>query len=195
LADYDTVVASMAATTLTKWSGDTVLPKAAPLPIRAEPLAEIFLRPNIRLRVTMAPSSGGGSFTVGLFPAEAPATVARVLRLVHEGFYNGKVFQRVEPNFVVQGGGPDANEYMGDSRFMRDELARRTHARGTLGISARGRDTGDGQWFINLVDNPLLDHEFTIFGRIESGQAVAERILEGDRIGKIEAVGSKAMSP
>jgi cyclophilin family peptidyl-prolyl cis-trans isomerase len=78
---------------------------------------------------------------------------------------------------------------------MRDELTWRTHARGTLGISARGRDTGDGQWFINLVDNPLLDHEFTIFGRIESGQAVAERILEGDRIGKIEAVGSKAMSP
>jgi cyclophilin family peptidyl-prolyl cis-trans isomerase/HEAT repeat protein len=188
LADYDTVVATMAAATLTKWTGDTVKARPAPLPIRPEPLAEIFLKRDIRLRVTMAPSSGGGSFIVRLFPDEAPATVARVLRLVREGFYDGKVFQRVEPNFVIQGGGPDANEYVGDSRFMRDELTPRTHARGTLGISARGRDTGDGQWFINLVDNPLLDHEFTIFGRIDSGRAVAERILEGDRIGKVEAV-------
>ena len=136
----------------------------------------------------MASSSGGSSFTARLFADEAPATVARVLRLVREGFYDGKVFQRVEPNFVIQGGGPDANEYVGDSTFMRDELTMRTHARGTLGISSRGRDTGDGQWFINLVDNPLLDHEYTVFGRIDGGQAVAERILEADRIARIEVI-------
>jgi len=148
----------------------------------------VFLQDGVRLRVTMSPASGGGSFTVRLFPREAPATVARVLRLVRQGWYDGKVFQRVEPNFVIQGGGPDANEYVGDDAFMRDELTARTHARGTLGISARGRDTGDGQWFINLVDNPLLDHEYTVFGRIEAGQAVAERILEGDRIGRVIVV-------
>jgi cyclophilin family peptidyl-prolyl cis-trans isomerase len=139
----------------------------------------------------MARSSGGGSFTVRLFPREAPATVARVLRLAREGFYDGKVFQRVEPNFVIQGGGPDANEYVGDSTFMRDELTMRTHARGTLGISARGRDTGDGQWFINLVDNPLLDHEYTVVGRIDGGREVAERILEGDRIERVEIPGER----
>jgi len=111
-----------------------------------------------------------------------------VLGLVREGFYDGKVFQRVEPNFVIQGGGPDANEYVGDTAFMRDELTMRTHARGTVGISARGRDTGDGQWFINLVDNPVLDHEYTVFGRIDGGRAVAERILEGDRIGRVEVI-------
>ncbi len=185
LADYDTTIATMTAATLTRWTGDSVEARPAPLAIRAEPLAELFLRRDIRLRVTMAPSSGGGSFTVLLFSDEAPATVARVLRLIREKFYDGKIFQRVEPNFVIQGGGPDANEYVGDAAFMRDELVRRTHARGTVGISARGRDTGDGQWFINLVDNPLLDHEFTIFGRIDGGQAVAERILEGDRIARV----------
>ncbi len=188
LADYDTTVATMAARLLTKWTRAPVEARPAPLPIHPEPLADVFLRRDIRLRVTMAPSSGGGGFTVRLFPDEAPATVARVLRLVREGFYDGKVFQRVEPNFVIQGGGPDANEYVGDSMFMRDELTSRTHARGTLGISARGRDTGDGQWFINLVDNPLLDHEYTIFGRIDGGQAVAERILEDDRIERVEVV-------
>jgi cyclophilin family peptidyl-prolyl cis-trans isomerase/HEAT repeat protein len=188
LADYDTTVAATVATLLTRWSGAPVEPRPVPLPIRPEPLADIFFRRTIRLRVTMAPSSGGGSFTLRLFPDEAPATVARVLRLVSEGFYHGKVFQRVEPNFVIQGGGPDANEYVGAAAFMRDELSLRTHARGTVGISARGRDTGDGQWFINLVDNPLLDHEYTVFGRIDGGQAVAERILEGDRLARVEVI-------
>jgi cyclophilin family peptidyl-prolyl cis-trans isomerase len=159
-----------------------------PLPLAPAPLAATFLRRDIRLRVTMAPSTGGGTFTVRLFPTEAPATVARVVRLVESGFYDGKVFQRVEPNFVVQGGGPDANEYVGDATFMRDELTSRMHARGTLGISARGRDTGDGQWFINLVDNPLLDHEFTVFGVIDGGRPAAEAILEADRIARIEVI-------
>jgi cyclophilin family peptidyl-prolyl cis-trans isomerase len=75
---------------------------------------------------------------------------------------------------------------------MRDELTPRTHARGTLGISARGRDTGDGQWFINLVDNPLLDHEYTVFGLIESGRSVAEQILEGDLIDTVLLIPSAA---
>lgn len=185
LADYDTTVASLAAVTLARWTGSVVEAHAVPLPIQPEPLADVFLRRDVRLRVTMAPSSGGGNFTVRLFPEETPATVARVLRLVRMGFYDGKVFQRVEPNFVIQGGGPDANEYVGDAAFMRDELTPRTHARGTIGISARGRDTGDGQWFVNLVDNPVLDHEFTVFGRIDGGQAMAEAILEGDRIGRV----------
>jgi cyclophilin family peptidyl-prolyl cis-trans isomerase len=194
LADYDTTVAEQVATTLTKWTRAPVTARPVPLAIRPEPLAEIVLNRAPRLQVTMAASSGGGTFTVRLFPDEAPATVARVLRLVRDGFYDGKVFQRVEPNFVIQGGGPDANEYAGDSTFMRDELALRTHARGTLGISARGRDTGDGQWFINLVDNPLLDHEFTIFGRIDGGHDVAERILEADRIERIEVIGESRVA-
>jgi cyclophilin family peptidyl-prolyl cis-trans isomerase len=188
LADYDTTVAAQVATIVSGWTGERKEAHPVPLPIHPEPLAELFLRRSIRLRVTMAPSSGGGSFTVRLFPDETPASVARVLRLVREGFYDGKIFQRVEPNFVIQGGGPDANEYVGDAAFMRDELTMRTHARGTVGISARGRDTGDGQWFINLVDNPLLDHEYTVFGRIDTGWSVVGRILEGDRIGHAEVV-------
>jgi peptidyl-prolyl cis-trans isomerase B (cyclophilin B) len=71
---------------------------------------------------------------------------------------------------------------------MRDELTARMHARGTVGISARGRDTGDGQWFINLVDNPLLDHEFTLFGEITEGRDAAEAILEADRIASIRVL-------
>ena len=171
-----------------------MVPHPVPLPIRAEPLAERYQQDGVRLRVTMARVERRRHVHRAAVPARGPATVARVLRLVRKGWYDGKVFQRVEPNFVIQGGGPDANEYVGADAFMRDELTARTHARGTLGISARGRDTGDGQWFINLVDNPLLDHEYTVFGRIDRGQKAAEHILEGDRIARVEVIEPAASS-
>ncbi len=188
LTDFDTLVATTVATTMSKWSGSTVVAHPMPLPIREERLAQTYLSRGLQLRVTMAPSSGGGVFAVLLYSDDAPATVARIIRLAQEHYYDGHLFQRVEPNFVVQGGGPDASEYVGDAAFMRDELALRSHDLGTLGISSRGRDTGDAQWFINVADNPLLDHEYTVFGKIISGLDVASGILEGDRIRKVEVI-------
>lgn len=190
LADFDTTIAATAAMLLSRWSGTTVAARPEPLPIRAEPLAQLFLMRGLKLRVTLSAASGGRSFTILLFPDEAPATVARLVRLARSGFYNGNVFQRVEPNFVVQGGGPGATEYIGDRTFMRDELTPRTHGRGTVGISARGRDTGDAQIYINVVDNPLLDHEYTVVGEIVSGRAVTERMMEGDVIARVEVIGA-----
>ena len=190
VADFDTTVATTAAGLISKWTGRTVEPRPVPLPIGSEPLAEVFLTKDLRFRVTMAPASGGGTFVVRVFTDEAPATAAHLVRLARAGYYNGLALHRVEPNFVIQGGGPGETEYIGDTVFMRDELGLRTHARGTLGISSRGRDTGDAQWFINLADNPLLDHEYTVFGEIVSGRAVAERIVEGDRMARVEVLGA-----
>jgi cyclophilin family peptidyl-prolyl cis-trans isomerase len=190
LADFDTTVAATAGSLLSRWTGVPVAPRAVPLPIQRERLAAVFLAPDVRFRVTMAAGSGGGTFTLRLLTNEAPATAAHLIRLARRGYYEGAALQRVEPNFVVQGGGPGETEYIGDTVFMRDEVAWRTHARGTLGISSRGRDTGDAQWFINLVDNPLLDHEYTVFGTIVSGRDVAERIVEGDRIRRVEVIGA-----
>ena len=135
---------------------------------------------TIRVRVTMSASTGGGSFDLLLDADRAPMTVARVLELARKRYYDGLTFHRVVPNFVLQGGSPGMNEYVGDGPFMRDELSLEHHARYTLGISTRGRDTGDAQWFINLVDNYRLDHEYTVFGRIVAGTEVVDRILEGD---------------
>ena len=188
LTDFDTTVAKNTAALLTRWTGSPVEARPRPLPIQIEPLADYFLADNLRLRVTMAASSGGGSFVISLFPKETPATVARIVRRAREKYYDGHLLQRVEPNFVIQGGGPGASEYVGDDAFMRDELGFHSHDRGTLGISTRGRDTGDAQVFINLVDNPLLDHEFTVFGQIIEGMDVVDRILEGDAIGTIEVL-------
>ena len=76
-----------------------------------------------------------------------------------------------------------ANEYTGDGPFLRDEIGSSSHSRGTVGLSTRGRDTGDAQLFINLVNNPRLDFDYTIFGRV-SGRSAAmlDEVLEGDRI-------------
>ena len=115
-------------------------------------------------------------------------TAARVIDLIRRRYYDGLTFHRVVPNFVLQGGSPGMNEYVGDGPFMRDELGLRNHLRGTLGISTRGRDTGDAQWFINLVDNYRLDHEYTVFGTITRGMDVVDRILEGDIIERVRVV-------
>ena len=129
---------------------------------------------------------GVGSFELALIGSEAPASAVRFARLAQSGYYNGLTFHRVAPNFVIQGGSPGANEYIGDATFMRDELGQWPHVRGAVGISTRGRDTGDAQIFIDLVDNPRLDHEYTVFAQVLNGINVVDRILEGDVIDKIE---------
>jgi cyclophilin family peptidyl-prolyl cis-trans isomerase/HEAT repeat protein len=157
-------------------------------PVTQLPRLPVRLLPPVtaqRLRMTM---QRGGSFDLRLFPDEAPATVARVVGLAKKAYYNGLTFHRVVPNFVLQGGSPGANEYMGDGPFMRDELGLRSHARGTLGISTRGRDTGDAQIFVNLLDNVRLDHNYTVFAEIIAGMDVVDGILEGDVIERVDVL-------
>jgi cyclophilin family peptidyl-prolyl cis-trans isomerase len=128
----------------------------------------------------------GGTFTLALMPQVAPTNVARFVRLARTGYFNGLTLHRVEPNFVVQGGSPGANEYAGDGAYTRDELDLTSNERGTVGISTRGRDTGDGQIYLNLVDNARLDHNYTVFAEVVEGMPVVDSILEGDVITRIE---------
>jgi peptidyl-prolyl cis-trans isomerase B (cyclophilin B) len=139
-----------------------------------------------RARVTVR---GVGSFELTLIGSEAPVSAVRFARLAQSGYYNGLTFHRVVPNFVIQGGSPGANEYIGDATFMRDELGQWPHVRGAVGISTRGRDTGDAQIFIDLVDNPRLDHQYTVFAHVLNGMDIVDAILEGDVIEKIEILG------
>lgn len=121
----------------------------------------------------------GGTIELELLVDDAPMAVARFVSLANAGHYDGLSFHRFVANFVIQGGSPDANEYSGDDRFMRDEIARRPHLRGSVGISTRGRDTGDAQIFFDLLDLPRLDHDYTVFARTTSGLDVMDHILEG----------------
>ncbi|HEX7123698.1 MAG TPA: peptidylprolyl isomerase [Gemmatimonadaceae bacterium] len=190
LTDFDPAVATRAAEVL-----DRLVPQAAPhraspqqLPVDPAPAIEFRARPATHLRVTMAPASGGGTFLLRLHPDVAQAAVARIVWLARRGYYDGLTWHRVEPNFVIQGGSPGMNEYAGDGPFMRDELSLWSHWRGTVGISTRGRDTGDAQWFINLVDNIRLDPDYTIFATVEDGMDVVDGILQGDVMLRVEAI-------
>jgi cyclophilin family peptidyl-prolyl cis-trans isomerase/HEAT repeat protein len=162
---------------------EVLLPLASPTerPFTQTELDEL-LRREPRAIVTM---DSGGSFELALLAEEAPATVARFVRLARRGVYNGLTFHRVEPNFVIQGGSPGANEYAGHDPYMRDEVGLISHDRGTVGISTRGHDTGDAQIFINLVDNPRLDHRYTVFAKVLSGMEAVDAIVEGDAVAQI----------
>jgi cyclophilin family peptidyl-prolyl cis-trans isomerase len=129
---------------------------------------------------------GRGYFDIGLDVDAAPLSAVRIARRAGEGYYNGLTFHRIAPNFVIQGGSPGANEYSGESLFMRDEPG--LHLRGTVGVSTRGRDTGDAQIFVNLIDSPRLDHIYTVFGSVVTGMNVVDDTLEGDVIERVELV-------
>jgi cyclophilin family peptidyl-prolyl cis-trans isomerase/HEAT repeat protein len=162
---------------------EVVLPSATPTePPFTQTELEELLRREPRAIVTMA---SGRSFELALLAEEAPATVARFVRLARRGVYNGLTFHRVEPNFVIQGGSPGANEYAGHDPYMRDEVGLVSHDRGTVGISTRGHDTGDAQIFINLVDNPRLDHRYTVFAKVVRGMEVVDSVIEGDALAQI----------
>ncbi len=184
LEDFDARVAESAAKALAAWTGKEreALPKRrAQVPPDAAALEAVRGK---WLRITMA---GGGAIDLRLLPDDAAATVLRVTSLARSGYYNGLTFHRVEPTFVLQGGSPGANEFTGDGLYMRDEPGV-AHTRGTIGISTRGRDTGDAQIFVNLVDSPRLDHVYTVFAVVERGMDVADRVLEGDVMTRVELV-------
>jgi cyclophilin family peptidyl-prolyl cis-trans isomerase/HEAT repeat protein len=186
LKDADPVVAEAAARVIGRWTGKTlavrVLPRA-PGPIPDEKDLNTPLIADFEME-------SGRKFAIQFATIQAPLARNRFLSLVRRRYYDGLTFHRVVPNFVIQGGSPGANEYCGDCPFMRDEVGLLMHTRGTLGISTRGRDTGDAQIFINLVDNARLDHEYTVFATVceegdLKGMKVVDEIQEGDRIVRI----------
>jgi len=190
LTDFDPAIAERAAQILRKWGVANAAAAPRPMPPIPVSLAEISSLRDARVRVTMAPASGGGSFELRLFVDEAPATIRAFAALAVKGYYDGLTFHRVVTNFVIQGGSPGANEYVGNNRYLRDELGLRSHERGTLGISTRGRDTGDAQIFVNLIDNWRLDHDYTVFAEVVRGMDVVDGALEGDVIQRIDIVGA-----
>jgi cyclophilin family peptidyl-prolyl cis-trans isomerase len=159
------------------------------LPPRAVDLA---LGADVRLRVTMSPNSGGGSFVVKLRGDVAPMMAARVLSLAKAGYYDFGNWHRVEHDFVIQGAGPGSNEYVGYHQYLRDELGTVPHVRGTVGMSTRGHDTGDAQWFVNLRDNLRLGRDYTVFAEVVEGIEVVDGILEGDVIARVEEISSNS---
>ena len=189
LGDADPAVAAAAAGTISALTGTTVQPSTAtyrPAPLPADAYVRALRGARARIAVRDV-----GVIEVELLADDATVTVATFAALAERGAFNGLTFHRIVPNFVVQGGSPGANEYDAlTPSFMRDELGLTRNARGTFGVSTRGRDTGDGQLYINLIDNFRLDHDYTVFARTISGLPVVDRIQEGDVIDSIRIIRS-----
>ncbi|HEU4936239.1 MAG TPA: peptidylprolyl isomerase [Vicinamibacterales bacterium] len=179
LRDFDIPVAQVAGVVIQQWTGrpQEIDPQLLARPALPADVGSSTEPARVKMR-------SGKIFFINLRPTEAPLTVARFVRLARDGYYNGLSFHRVVANFVIQGGSPGANEYSGDTLYMRDEISTLPHSAGAVGLSTRGRDTGDAQFFINLVENPRLDFEYTVFGFVQNPLDV-EGILEGDVISTI----------
>ncbi len=158
-------------------------------PATLERAIALALGAEVRVRVTMDDAYGGGTFLVRLRGDVAPLMGARIADLVDAGYYDGLTWHRVEHDFVIQGGSPSGNEYDGWHTFLRDELGTVSHLRGTVGMSTRGHDTGDAQWFVNLRDNQRLDRDYTVFAEVIDGIDVIDGILEGDRMARMRVEG------
>lgn len=149
----------------------------------------LALGAEVRVRVQMDDAHGGGTFLVRMRGDVAPLMGARIADLVAAGYYDGLTWHRVEHDFVIQGGSPSGNEYDGWHTFLRDELGTVSHRRGTVGMSTRGHNTGDAQWFVNLRDNQRLDRDYTVFAEVIDGIEVVDGVLEGDRIARMRLEG------
>ena len=121
--------------------------------------------------------TNAGAIEVEFFDEDAPKTVENFRKLAGDGYYDGGVFHRVIPDFMIQGGCPRGNGTGGPGYSFDDEFNDHPVARGYLAMANSGPNTNGSQFFIVTADEcSWLDGKHTVFGRITSGQDVADRI-------------------
>jgi cyclophilin family peptidyl-prolyl cis-trans isomerase len=124
-----------------------------------------------------------GPIAIELFEDDAPKTVANFTKLAGEGFYDGVVFHRIIPDFMIQGGDPTGTGSGGPGYTFEDEFNDRKVVRGALAMANAGPNTNGSQFFIVTTEAaPWLDGKHTVFGRVSEGMNVVDVIsaLETD---------------
>lgn len=121
-----------------------------------------------------------GVFEAKLFYKEAPMTVSNFVELARKGFYNGLIFHRVIPNFMIQGGDPKGNGTGGPGYTFADEFhpSLRHSKAGMLSMANSGPGTNGSQFFVTVNATPHLDNRHSIFGEVVSGYDVVKKISE-----------------
>ncbi|MFH0834164.1 MAG: peptidylprolyl isomerase [Patescibacteria group bacterium] len=126
-----------------------------------------------------------GEIWLRLTPTETPKTVENFVGLTERGFYNGLIFHRVIPDFMIQGGDPLGNGTGGESiwggEFADEFVPTLSNIRGAIAMANRGADTNTSQFFIDQADNTFLDFKHTVFGQVISGLRVVDDIAKADR--------------
>ena len=131
--------------------------------------------------------TGKGIIKFELFEDKAPITAKNFIELAQSGFYDGLTFHRVEPGFVIQGGDPNGDGTGGSKKTIPLEVRQDLkNDRGTVAM-ARSNDPNSArsQFYINLNDNPLLDGNYAVFGKVTEGMNVVDKIAVGDKMNKV----------
>lgn len=129
-----------------------------------------------------------GSFSMVLLSEDAPATVSYFLEKMDQGYFAGKSFHRVVPNFVVQTGCPRGDGYGGGETLLRSEFSPLHYGPGVVGMASAGKDTESTQWFVTHRTTPHLDGRYTIFAAVIEGMDVIWQLEQGDVIEAVEMV-------
>ncbi|MGI6030322.1 MAG: peptidylprolyl isomerase [Eubacteriales bacterium] len=129
----------------------------------------------------------GGIIRAELYPDVAPVTVQNFIDLVSDQFYDGLIFHRVIPGFMIQGGCPDGTGMGGPGYHIKGEFLRNgfdnplRHTRGVLSMArAMDPNSAGSQFFIMVEDAPHLDGDYAAFGKVIEGMEVADRIVNAD---------------
>ena len=122
-----------------------------------------------------------GAIEIELFDDDAPKTVENFTKLARDGFYNGVIFHRVIPDFMIQGGDPTGTGSGGPGYTFEDEFNEHKIVRGALAMANAGPNTNGSQFFIVTADAcPWLDGLHTVFGQVTSGMDVVDTISHVD---------------
>lgn len=126
----------------------------------------------------------GGVIKAELYPEIAPNTVKNFIDLINRGFYDGLIFHRVIPGFMIQGGCPDGNGMGGPGYSIKGEFSMNgfkndlNHTRGVLSMArAMHPDSAGSQFFIMTSDAPHLDGQYASFGKVTEGMDIADNIV------------------
>ena len=130
-----------------------------------------------------------GNMEVGFFPEVAPNHVSKFIELAKKGFYDGTIFHRVIPGFMIQGGDPNSKNpdrskhgTGGPGYTVKAEFNDKPHKRGTLSMArAQSPDSAGCQFFICVADSASLNKQYTVFGEVVSGMEVADKIVSQPR--------------
>jgi len=126
-----------------------------------------------------------GTIELELYDGDAPKTVENFKKLAQEGFYDGVIFHRVIPDFMIQGGDPTGTGTGGPGYQFEDEFNHHKVERGALAMANAGPNTNGSQFFIVTADAcPWLDGKHTVFGKVTSGMDVADAISNVDTVGQ-----------
>jgi peptidyl-prolyl cis-trans isomerase B (cyclophilin B) len=126
-----------------------------------------------------------GDIVIELFDDDAPKTVDNFRKLAEDGYYDGLIFHRVIPDFMIQGGCPEGTGSGGPGYTFEDEFNDHKVARGALAMANAGPNTNGSQFFIVTVQSaPWLDGKHTVFGEVTDGMDVVDTISELPRDGR-----------